>query len=208
MIAWDGPENAPLTVLLAPGDRGRVDDARPMAIALSLAAAGLRVVRVSGMDGDRPRSDAEVAMQIRDIVAALRSPDPETGRPSERPRLVLGGFSRGARVCADLAQELGAVGLVGFAYPFHKRRDPDPQGRVQALLAAALPTLICQGTRDSHGNQQQVRGYDLPARVRVHWLADANHAWAPRTRSGTSREALVSEAAAVTVGFVRSLLCV
>lgn len=218
MIRWDGPEDADLAVILAPGDRGQVEDAAPRALALSLAAAGLRVARFADPSpaGDAPRRDAALATKIREAAAARRAGHPGSARllralrdPGggrvDRDGLVLAGFSRGARVSAGLVVELGAVGLVGLAYPFHGRRDPDPKGRVEELVAAGVPTLVCQGTRDSHGNREQVRGYGLPRRIRLHWLVDANHALNPRARSGQPREALLAEAAAVIVAFVRSL---
>lgn len=218
-IRWDGPEDADLTVILAPGDRGQVEDVAPRILAGSLAAAGLRVARFAdpSQGGDALRRDAAMAAKIREAAAARRAEHPGSARlsaalrdpeayPGRRDRLVLAGFSRGARVSAGLVVELGAVGLVGFAYPFHDRRDPDPKGRVEELLAAGVPTLLCQGTRDSHGNREQVRGYALPERVRLHWLVDANHGLHPRARSGQPREALLAEAAAATVAFVRSLV--
>jgi len=219
IICWDGPEEAALAVILAPGDRGRAEDAAPAMIARSLAAAGLRVARFAdpSQDGDAAHRDAALAATIRGAVAVLRAGHGREGSArssgglcSPRGRsvergLVLAGFSRGARVSAGLVKELGALGLVGFGYPFHGRHDPDPKGRVGELVAAGVPTLVCQGTRDSHGNREQVRGYGLPGRIRLHWLVDANHALSPRGRSGQSREALLAEAAAVTVAFVRSL---
>lgn len=200
MIRWDGPESASLTVILAPGDRGRVDDAVPRAIAGGLARAGVRVARFDAeatAPGGQDRRDAALGERIREVAEGVSCRE-----------LVLAGVSRGARVSAGLVQELGAVALVGFAYPFHDRRDPEPGGRVEALVAAGVPTLICQGTRDSHGNREQVRGYRLPGRVRLHWLADADHRLRPRPRSPlsqSSHEEFLAEAVEVTIEFVRGL---
>ncbi len=212
-IRWDGPEDAGLAVILAPGDRGQVEDVAPRIIAGTLAAAGLRVARFAdpSQGGDALRRDAAMAAKIREAAADRGVGLRGSARLSAATRdpeacLVLAGFSRGARVSAGLVVELGAIALVGFAYPFHDRRDPDPKGRVEELLAAGAPTLLCQGTRDSHGNREQVRGYALPDRVRLHWLVDANHSLFPRARSGQPREPLLAEAAAVTVAFIRSLV--
>jgi predicted alpha/beta-hydrolase family hydrolase len=108
-------------------------------------------------------------------------------------------------VSVGLAEALGAVGLLLFAYPFHARHDPDPGDRVAQLAGVSVPVLLFQGTRDSHGNAQQVRGYALPAHVRVHWLPDANHALVPRARSGHTQEGQLAEASAVAAAFFRSL---
>ena len=106
---------------------------------------------------------------------------------------------------AALVEELNACGLVGFAYPFHAREDPNPHGRDRALAKLGRPALICQGTRDSHGNLQQVRGYHLPENIRLHWLEDANHALHPRERFGMSQREQLEEALVVAVAFIRAL---
>ncbi|MFT7521339.1 MAG: putative alpha/beta-hydrolase family hydrolase [Kiritimatiellia bacterium] len=194
MLLWQGPATSSFLVVLAPGDMGLATDAAPAAIAHGFAKAGLLVVR---FDCPSPTAtpDASLAVQIRDAAAA-REP---------HQRLVLAGLSRGARVSATLIEELGAVGLVGFAYPFHPRHDPDPGDRVRQLCRVPVPALICQGTRDSHGNQQQVRGYNLPAHVAVHWLFDANHALRPRARSGCTQESQLAQAAQVAATFIQQL---
>jgi uncharacterized protein len=198
MYLWHGPEHSAHLVVLAPGDQGRLEDSAPTAIAKGLAGADLRVVRFAFPpcdDDDGPVRDALLATHIRE-VAALRAP---------HQRLVLGGLSRGARVSASLVAELSATCLLGFAYPFHARHDPDPGGRPEALASLPVPALICQGTRDSHGNQQQVRGYKLPEHIRVHWLQDANHALHPRARSGHTQAGQLAEATGVAADFIRAL---
>jgi predicted alpha/beta-hydrolase family hydrolase len=198
MALWHGPEHSLHLVVLAPGDQGRLQDAAPTAIAAGLASEGLRVVRFAFPPcdvKDGAERDALLAEHIRG-AAALRGP---------QQRLVLAGLSRGARVSATLIDELDAVGLLGFAYPFHARHDPDPGGRVEALAALSVPALLCQGTRDSHGNRQQVQGYHLPAHVRVHWLEDANHALQPRARSGHTQAEQLARAAALAAAFVTGL---
>jgi hypothetical protein len=164
----------------------------------ALGDAGLRVVRCAAPVGQPATSgalDAALAQAIR-RMAAQRVPD---------QHLVLGGFSRGARVGASLVADLGAVGLLGLAYPFHGRHDPDPGTRVADLAALPTPALIVQGTRDALGNLQQVRGYALPEHIRFHWAEDANHALHPRSRSGFTQAQQLAEAAAVAVRFVRGL---
>jgi hypothetical protein len=117
---------------------------------------------------------------------------------------VLGGLSRGARVSIGLVEELGAVAVLAFAYPFHGRHDPDPHGRARELSAVSVPVLLCQGTRDTHGNRQQVVGYRLPPHIHVHWLPDANHALRPRPSSGHRQEAQLAEATQRAAAFIRA----
>lgn len=197
MFVVHGPEAASLLVVLAPGDASEVSDPVPTFIGEVFARAGVRVIRFGFPPCDTRDGavrDALLADCIREAVAK------EPGR-----RLVLGGLSRGARVAVSLVEELGAVGLVGFAYPFHHRQDPDPRGRDRQLASIAVPAWICQGTRDSRGNQQQVRGYRLPSHVQLHWLQDGNHALQPRPSSGVDGEVALTEAVEAAVAFMAAL---
>ena len=194
MTRWSGPEAARAVVVLAPGDSGRLTDSAPTCIEAGLVAHGLRVGRFPFPDCDDADAarDAAVEARIRQAAAEL---GPEQA-------LVLAGLSRGARISAMLADALGAVAVLAFAYPFHPRNDPDPGDRVARLAAVKTPVWLGQGTRDSHGNRQQVAGYDL-ANVRVHWLEDANHAPHPRARSGATQATQLSEATRACVDFLR-----
>ncbi len=202
-LTWHGPEDSAELVVLAPGDMGELSDTGPTAIAEGLANAGVRVARFPFpplrdpriLADDATARDALLATAIREVV--------EYRRPQQR--LVLAGVSRGARVSGSLVDTLGAAGLLAFAYPFHPRQDPDVGDRVEALSCLRVPALICQGTRDSHGNRQQVRGYRLPPHIRVYWLEDANHALHPRARSGHTQAQQLAEATVVAAAFIRSL---
>ena len=205
-LTWHGPDESADFVALAPGDMGELGDTGPTAIAEGLANAGLRVGRFPFPPSTYPRSvpqalvdgaarDALLASALREVVAYRR---PEQ-------RLVLAGLSRGARVSCSLVGDLGAAGLLGFAYPFHPRQDPDVGDRVEALARLPAPALICQGTRDTHGNRQQIRGYRLPPHIRFHWLEDANHALHPRPRSGFTQAQQLADAVLVAAAFIRSL---
>ena len=198
MMLTHGPLESAHLVVLAPGDSGRLEDTAPTLISETLAAAGIRVVRFAFPDcksRDGALRDELLRGNIEAAVSAHLG-----GR-----QLILGGLSRGARVGASLAGALGARGLLGFAYPFHTREDPDTHGRERELGALGVPALICQGTRDSHGNREQVRGYGLPDHIRVHWLEDANHALHPRERSGFTQAEQLAEACRVAADFIAAL---
>ena len=184
-------------VILAPGDRGLAHDPAPTLIARTFVQAGLRVARF-----DAPPSDDHQAARDEAIAACIRRAASEV-RPAQT--LVVGGLSRGARVSASMSEALGASGLVLFAYPFHPRRDTDCGDRVTQLARLTLPVWLGQGTRDTHGNQQQVRGYRLPAHIQVHWLQGANHALVPRPRSGQSQAGQLALAAAEAAAFILAL---
>jgi uncharacterized protein len=198
MHVTHGPENSAHFVVLAPGDSASLKDPVLTLVAERLAEAGLRVVRFGF-----PACDTQEA-EVRDAVLGDRIREAAAQRCAGQ-ELVLAGISRGARVSTALVEELNACALVGFAYPFHAREDPNPHGREHALAKLSRPALICQGTRDSHGNLQQVRGYHLPENIRLHWLEDANHALYPRKRFEISQKEQLEEALAVTVAFIRAL---
>ncbi len=188
---WYGPTTARWLYVMAPGDCGELSDVSGTVIAEALAASGVRVVRFAApVDG----ADADWVAAI----AAFAS-----GRV-ESQRLVIGGQSRGARVCVSLAGALGAEAMLLWSYPFHPRRSQTSLGGLDALKACSVPVWLCQGSRDALGNREQVRGYALSDNVRVHWLEDANHDLVPRERSGFRREALLREAVAHVV---EGLLC-
>lgn len=120
-----------------------------------------------------------------------------------RGPVILGGFSLGARIAARLAPEFAPLGLLGFAYPFHAPGRPSLRPGLDALMQVQLPTRLIQGTRDPHGSEAEVRGYALPARVKLVWLRDGNHRFVPRARSGLSHAAHLQAAAAAAIGFAR-----
>ncbi len=193
-----GPDAASHVIVLAPGDSGRATDTAPTLIADGLAAAGFSVRRF-----DFPPCDTEDSAQ-RDALLAKH-----IRRAAQHlvvgQHLVLAGMSRGARVSASLVSELDAVALLAFAYPFHSRHEPNPGSRPADLAAVNVPVFLCQGTRDSHGNQQQITGYGLPPHIHVHWLNDANHALHPRERSGHTQAQQLTEATAIAAQFIREL---
>lgn len=97
------------------------------------------------------------------------------------------------------------AGLLCLGYPFH------PQGKPETLRTAHLarlraPTLICQGTRDPFGTQQEVAGYDLSERIQLHWLADGDHDLKPRKRvTGLTRDAHIAAVNDVITAWVGAL---
>ena len=145
MYVTHGPKTSQHLVVFAPGDAGRLEDTHFTQLAHGLGDAGFQVVRFAAPCSDSNDSNALDALMAERIRQA-------TELHLKEQTLVLAGLSRGARVSAMLLEELGASGLVGFAYPFHGREDPNPRGREKALAQVHQPVLICQGTRDSHGN--------------------------------------------------------
>ena len=117
----------------------------------------------------------------------------------------IGGKSLGGRVASLIADREFAAGrirgLVCLGYPFHPPKKPETL-RTAHLEAIACPTLIVQGTRDPLGLREEVAGYRLDARIALHWLADGDHDFSPRKRSGETLEGHLDRAADRVATFV------
>jgi predicted alpha/beta-hydrolase family hydrolase len=156
-------------------------------------AAGLDVTHVAL---DIAEGDAKLEERYIETVHSHGSPG----------AVVIGGFSLGARIAAQASSTLEPLGLLCLGYPFHVRGDPRDRHGLETLRGLHTPTLIVQGTRDPHGNREEVTGYgQLPACVRLHWLEDGNHRFRPRRPSGQTEVGHVHSAAAAGVEFVRAL---
>jgi len=196
-----GPRAAATTVLLAHGAGAPMDSPAMTAIAEALAAESLRVVRfefaymadrrTGGARRPPPRAD-KLIPEYRAAIAGLQFAG----------RLIIGGKSMGGRVASMVADDCfraGRIdGLLCLGYPFHPPNRPGTL-RIEQLKHLRTPTLICQGTRDTFGSQDDVREYRLSAAVEVRWFEDGDHDLKPRKRvSGLSQaDHLKSMAAAV-----------
>jgi len=186
---FDGPDDAPVTILLAHGAGAPMDSASMTAAAQALAAAGIRIARFEfpymaarrGTGKAKPPPRAETLNP--DYVAAVAR------LGAERP-LIIGGKSMGGRVASMVADELFAAGkiagLLCLGYPFHPPGKLD-KPRTAHLEHLSTPTLICQGTRDEFGTPDEVATYSLSPTIEILWLEDGDHDLKPRkTISGFS----------------------
>ncbi|MGX9118190.1 alpha/beta hydrolase family protein [Mesorhizobium sp. BHbsci] len=181
---FDGPETAPITVLLAHGAGAPMDSASMTATAKALAEAGFRVARFEfhymaarryGHRKPPPRAETVNPEYIK-AIADLRT-------KGVKGLLIIGGKSMGGRVASMIADEMfskGEIsGLLCLGYPFHPPGKPT-QLRTKHLAALKTPTLIFQGTRDEFGTREEVATYDLSDRIEVLWLEDGDHDLTPR----------------------------
>lgn len=170
--------------------------------ARGLANAGYRVVRFEfpymaarRADGSRrPPDRPDVLLDCWRSMIDRLSPQ----------RLVIGGKSLGGRMASMIADDAGVRGLLCLGYPFH------PPGQRQKLRIAHLqalrtPALIVQGTRDPFGTPEEVATYVLAPSVKVHWLADGDHSFAPRRSSGRTERQNWDEALSQIVVFLDNL---
>ena len=143
---FTGPQDAPVTLLLAHGSGAPMDSPAMNAAAAALAGEGLRVARFEfaymaarRTDGSRrPPPKAETLNpEFRAAVAVLGASG----------KLVIGGKSMGGRVASMVADALHAeghvAGLLCLGYPFHPPEKP-------AQLRTAHLIVIRHGIRTPH----------------------------------------------------------
>lgn len=177
----DGPDDARQTVMLAHGAGAPMDSASMQALVKALAGAGFRVARFefaymaarrSGGRKPPPRAES-LKSEYRAAIEELKA----------KGALIIGGKSMGGRVASMIADDLHAAnratGLLCLGYPFHPPGKPD-ELRTEHLRALRTPALICQGTRDPFGTQEEVGAYELSDRIEILWLKDGDHDLKPR----------------------------
>jgi predicted alpha/beta-hydrolase family hydrolase len=179
---FDGPADAPVTILLAHGAGAPMDSPAMTAAAKALVAEGFRVARFEFAymasrrtgDGKKPPPRAETVMpEYEAAIDALGA----------KGKLIIGGKSMGGRVASMIADKMHAAGkvagLVCLGYPFHPMGRPE-QLRTKHLAPMKVPALIVQGTRDQMGTREEVTGYTLSPAIKLLWLEDGDHDLKPR----------------------------
>lgn len=171
--------------------------------ARALGGRGVQVVRFEFPYMQRAREGHKRGGPDRMPVleACFRETALELGAPE---RLFIGGKSMGGRVATRVADGLGVRGVIALGYPFHPPGKPQSL-RTEHLESLRTPCLIVQGTRDPFGTREEVPGYRLSPQVRVAWLEDGDHSFAPRKRSGRTTEQNLAEAVERVADFMRSL---
>ena len=179
---FDGPADAPVTVLLAHGAGAPMDSASMNAAAKALAAEGLRVARFefAYMASRRTAAGKKPPPRAESVIPEYRAAIEALGA---KGRLIIGGKSMGGRVASMIADELHAAGKVAgllcLGYPFHPLGKPE-QLRTRHLETMQVPALIVQGTRDQMGTREEVARYALSPAIRILWLEDGDHDLKPR----------------------------
>jgi predicted alpha/beta-hydrolase family hydrolase len=198
----DGRTDSPL-IALAHGAGAPMDSPFMQSVAAGLAEHGFRVIRFefpylaqrrTGGKSRPPDKEPVLRQAWREVIDTLGP-----------ARLVIGGKSLGGRIASLVADEAGVAGLICLGYPFHPTGQPD-RLRVEHLRQLQTPTLILQGERDPFGNRDDVAGYKLSDRIRLHWLADGDHSFKPRKASGRTEQENWNEAIHAAAEFARAVL--
>jgi len=117
--------------------------------------------------------------------------------PTDLP-LFIGGKSMGGRVASMLGQtsmldqNSSVKAIFAFGYPFHAPKKLS--WRTEHFTTLACPLFIAQGERDAFGTRAELTGMQWP-KVDIHWLADGDHDYKPRVKSGLTQQQLIAAAA-------------
>jgi hypothetical protein len=203
LFLFDGPDAAPLTLVLAHGAGAPMDSPFLNRVAEGVASEGYRVARFefpymrARREGGRSGAPDRAPVLLnawREAVEALGG----------GARLAIGGKSLGGRIASMVADETGVRGLVCLGYPFHPPGQPG-RLRTKHLESLATPALLVQGTRDPFGTRAEVETFPLSRKIAVHWLEDGDHSWKPRASSGRTEPQNLSEGIAAIADFLKSL---
>ena len=171
-------------------------------VARGLAERGIRVARFEFPYMAARRKGKKTGAPDREpvLLDAWRQAIEQLGGG---PSVSIGGKSMGGRMASMVADEQKVRGVVCFGYPFHPPGAPQKM-RTQHLMTLKTPTLIIQGSRDPFGNPEDVKGYDLPKKIRVEWLEDGDHSYKPRASSGVTLDAHLERAIDLAAKFILS----
>jgi predicted alpha/beta-hydrolase family hydrolase len=182
-------------LVLGHGAGGGIDAPDLLAVVAAVAGARWRVAlveqpyRVAGRRTPPPAATLDRVWEavVDDLV--LRRP----------AVLVTGGRSSGARVACRTAESTGADAVLALAFPLRPPgRDAD---RSAELLAAGVPTLVVQGTRDAFGGPAL-----LPAGPTVHAVVGADHSFRARRADGRTSAECVAEVGVAVRDWLQSTL--
>jgi predicted alpha/beta-hydrolase family hydrolase len=197
-LLFDGPDDAPTTVVLAHGAGAPMNTPFMNSVARGVAAGGgVRVVRFE-FPYMRARRETKRRSGAPDREPVLRNSWKEVVEGlGGGAGLVIGGKSMGGRIASLIADEVGARGLVCLGYPFHPPGRPKKL-RTKHLETLRTPAIIVQGTRDALGTPEDVAGYRLAKSIRIEWIEDGDHSFKPRAARGrTERQNLAAAVDAV-----------
>jgi predicted alpha/beta-hydrolase family hydrolase len=200
---FDGPEDAPVGLVLAHGAGAPMDSPFMAHIAGRLGAKGLRVARFEFPYMAAYRADGRKRPPDRapTLLESWRGVIAELSGPAGGADLAIGGKSLGGRMASLIAAEDPVGAVVCLGYPFHPPGRPDKL-RTTHLEDLDTPCLIVQGERDPFGRRGEVEGYPLSASIRIAWCPDGDHSLVPRKSSGRTAEQNWDLAADVVAEFL------
>lgn len=204
-MSWltNGPQQAPLKILLAHGAGAPMDSEFMNSMAEGLGQLGWSVLRFEFPYMVERRQIGKKRPPNRQPVLeeAFEKVIQDVGDPNH---LVIGGKSMGGRMASLIADRMKVRGLIALGFPFHPPGKPMGE-RVAHLKTLKTPTLIVQGERDPFGNKEELAAHTWSPQVHVSYLADGDHSFKPRKSSGLSERDNWSQAITLMDEFLKSL---
>lgn len=210
----DGPANASHTFVFAHGAGAGMEHAFMQAVSEQLACKGIRVLRFEFPYMVKRREEGTKTPPNRQAqsIAAYQQALADANISG---KLIIGGKSMGGRIASLLASDLEAdtqqafsiAGVICLGFPFYapkKERSPE-LSRGTHLYKTKIPTLILQGDRDSFGNQEELQALPLSTSVNCQFIADGDHSFKPRVKSGHTLEGNIETAASSMAEFIHRL---
>ncbi|NRA83186.1 MAG: alpha/beta hydrolase [Gammaproteobacteria bacterium] len=201
-LIFDGPTDGPV-FLFTHGAGAPLNSNFMEAVTQGLASKGIRVIRFNfpymqqRVDTGTRRPPERAPKLIAQLASVIKSID--------QP-MVIGGKSMGGRMATLIASEswevnhhIKAIACLGF--PFHPAAKPQ-QLRTAHFPLIKQPVLIIQGDRDKLGSRPEVESYQLPSSIKWHWLADGDHDFKPRVKSGFNQQQHIASAIDALAEFI------
>ena len=199
-IAVDGPDDAPATIILAPGAGADMQHEFMAVVAGEFVSRGLRVVRFNFLYAEQGRKSPDRAPVLEDTYRSVVKH--ARGLSGGRP-LFLGGKSMGGRIASQIvAQDVDCEGLVYLGYPLHPPGRPDRM-RDEHLYRIERPMLFVEGTRDPFcpiETLERVRTR-IPDSTLV-LIHDGDHSFKVRKSSGRTTPEAWGEVASAASGWM------
>lgn len=195
------------TLIFAHGAGALMDSDYMQTLTAELNAAGVAVVRFEFPYMQQRRETGKKRPPDRQpiLLDCWRSVYEEIFKSKDLCKpILIGGKSMGGRMASMVADELGAVGLCCFGYPFHAPGKPEKM-RTEHLLSIETPTKIFQGTRDPFGKPEELSDIPFSKALEIHWLEDGEHDLKPRKKSRLTQLQHLKSVAAMVAGFAQSL---
>jgi predicted alpha/beta-hydrolase family hydrolase len=204
-MLFDWVERSAPTLVLAHGAGAPMDSPFLQHFSLELSQRGVNVARFEFpyMAQRRTGGSKRPPNRQPELIASWQTALTQV-KQQVSGAVFIGGKSMGGRMAAVLAAQIKVPGLLCLGYPFHPVGKPDTL-RVATLAQLTCQALVVQGTRDKLGAREEVDGYALPSNINLHWLADGDHDFKPRVRSGYRHQQHIATAAHVAADFIKGL---
>jgi predicted alpha/beta-hydrolase family hydrolase len=198
-LAIDVPFLSQGVLILGHGAGGDIDAPDLLAARAGALAVDVAVVRVRQPYREAGRQAPAPAGQLDVAFAAVLTGIADTSVPGTDGLAglpwIVGGRSSGARVAARVAAAAGPSvtgGLLALAFPLSPPGRPLVT-RIDELVAAGVPSLVVQGSRDPFGSAADVRSaVSGRADVEVAEIAYADHSFRTRRVDPTTTRASLS----------------